>query len=116
VREHEKVERNLQVGSVGARVAKFRLPAVSRSSGVVRVIGGGGPVREGSMGKSGSTSSLRATCLEPPFGRRRGGKWGSTARSSGGANGVVQPFYRHTRGGGAGRGITEGGVAGTRSR
>jgi hypothetical protein len=38
------------------------------------------------VGKLGRTSRSRATRLEPPFGRRSG-KWGSTARSSGGANG-----------------------------
>jgi hypothetical protein len=61
------------------------------------------------MGKSGRTSRSRVTRLEPRFGRRRSGKWGSTVRSSGGANGrvvvvlgarvsrgSVQPFYRRT--------------------
>jgi hypothetical protein len=41
------------------------------------------------MGKSGSTSRLRATRLEPRFGRRRSGKWGSTVRLSGSTNGAV---------------------------
>jgi hypothetical protein len=74
VGEHEEVKRNLLVCSVGAGVAGVGLPAVSRSSGKVRVVGGGGPAREGGMGKSGSTSRLRATHLEPWFGRRRSGK------------------------------------------
>jgi hypothetical protein len=77
------------VGSVGAGVAGVGLPAVSRSSGVMRVVGGGGLAREGSMGKLGSTSRSRAICLEPGFGRWSSGKWGSTARSSGGANGAM---------------------------
>jgi hypothetical protein len=55
----------------------------------VWAVGSGGPARESSVEKSGSTSRLRATCLEPWFGRRRSGKWGSTARSSGGANSAV---------------------------
>jgi hypothetical protein len=77
------------VGSVGAGVAGVGLPALSRSSGEVRAVGGGGPVREGGVGKLGSTSRSRATRLEPRFGRRRRGKWGSRASSSGGANGAV---------------------------
>jgi hypothetical protein len=71
VGEHEEVERNLLVCSVGAGVAGVGLPAVSRSSAEVRVVGGGGPAREGGVGKSGSTSRSRATHLEPRFGRRR---------------------------------------------
>jgi hypothetical protein len=39
----------------------------------MRAVGGGGPAREGDVGKSGSTSRSRATCLEPRFGRRRSG-------------------------------------------
>jgi hypothetical protein len=34
-------------------------------------VGGGGPAREGGVGKSGSTSRSRATRLELLFGRRR---------------------------------------------
>jgi hypothetical protein len=89
VGEHEEVERNLLICSVGARVARFGLPTVSRSSSVMRALRGGGSVREGGVGKSGSTSRVRATCLEARFGRRRSGQWGSTARSSGGSNGAV---------------------------
>jgi hypothetical protein len=70
---------------VGAGVAGVGLPAVSRSSSEMRVVGGGGPMREGGMGKSGSISRSRATHLKPQF----GGGWGSTARLSGGTNGVV---------------------------
>jgi hypothetical protein len=77
------------VCSVGAGVAGVRLPAVSRSSGKVRAMGGGGPAREVGMGKSRSTNRSRATCLESRFGQRRSGKWGSTARSSGCTNGAV---------------------------
>jgi hypothetical protein len=87
VEEHEEVEGNLLVRSVGARVARVRLRTVSRSSIEVRVMGSGGLAREGSMGKSGRTSRSRATCLEPRFGRRRSVKWGSTVRLSGDANG-----------------------------
>jgi hypothetical protein len=46
-------------------------------------------MREGGMGKSGSTSRSRVIRLEPQFGWRRSKKWGSMARSSGGANGAV---------------------------
>jgi hypothetical protein len=74
---------------VGAGVAGFGLRTVSRSSAVMRVVGGAGPAREGSVGKLGSTSRSRATRLEPRFGRRRSGKWGSTVRSSCGVNGRV---------------------------
>jgi hypothetical protein len=49
--------------------------------------GGSGPAREGGMGKSRRTSRSRVACLDPRFGRRRSRKWGSMARSSGGANG-----------------------------
>jgi hypothetical protein len=77
------------VCSVGARVAGVGLTVVSRSSSKVRAMGGGGPVREGGVGKSGRTSRSRATRLEPRFGRRRSRKWGSTVRSSGGTNGGV---------------------------
>jgi hypothetical protein len=76
------------VGSVGAGVARVGLSAVSRRSSEVPAVGSGGPTREGSVGKSGSTSSLRATRLEPRFGRRSR-KFGSTARSSSSANGAV---------------------------
>jgi hypothetical protein len=55
----------------------------------VQAVGSGGPAREGGVGKSGSTSRSRVTHLEPRFGWRRSGKWGSTARPSGGANGAV---------------------------
>jgi hypothetical protein len=89
VGENEKVERNLLVCLVGAGVAGGGLPVVSRSSSEVWATGGSGPVREGSVGKLGSTSRLRATRLEPWFGRRRSGKWALTARLSGGANGTV---------------------------
>jgi hypothetical protein len=89
VGEHEEVEGNLLVCLVGAGVAGVGLSAVSRSSCEVLAVGGGGPAREGSMGKSGSTNRSRVTRLEPWFGRRRSGKLGSTARSSGGANGAV---------------------------
>jgi hypothetical protein len=88
VGEHEQVEGNLLVWSGGVGVAGVGLPAVSRSSSEMRAVGGGGPVREGGVGKSGRTSRSRATRLEPRFGRRSG-KYGSTARSSGGANGGV---------------------------
>jgi hypothetical protein len=77
------------VCSVGDGVAGVGLPAVSRSSAEVRAMGGGGSVREGGVGKLGRTSRSRATHLEPRFGRRRSRKWGSTARSIGGANGGV---------------------------
>jgi hypothetical protein len=63
--------------------------AVSRSSGEMRAVGGGGPSREGGVGKLGRTSRSRATHLELRFGWRRSGKWSSTARSSGGANGAL---------------------------
>jgi hypothetical protein len=89
VEEHEEVEGNLLVCSVGAGVAGVGMPAVSGSSGMVRALGGGGPAREGSMGKSGRTSRSKASRLEPRFGRRRSEKWGSTVRSSGSANGGV---------------------------
>jgi hypothetical protein len=87
------------VGSVGARVARVGLPAVSRSSGEVRAVGSGGPVRQGAVGKLGSTSRSRVTCLEPRFGQRTSGKWGSTARSSGGANGAVVVVLGRVRAG-----------------
>jgi hypothetical protein len=70
-----------------ARVAGVGLSAVSRSSSGIRVVGGGGLAREGGVGKFGTNSRSRATHLEPRFGQRRSGKWGSMARSSGGANG-----------------------------
>jgi hypothetical protein len=89
VGDHKEVEGNLLVCSVRAGVARVRLPAVSRSSGEVQAMGGGGPAREGGVGNSGRTSKSMATLLEPRFGWRRSGKWGSTARSSGGANGGV---------------------------
>jgi hypothetical protein len=89
VGEHKEVEGNLLVCSVGAGVVGVGLLTVSRSFGEVRVVGGGGPEREGCMGKLGNTSRSRATRLEPQFGQRRSRKWGSTARSSGGANGAV---------------------------
>jgi hypothetical protein len=50
---------------------------------------GSGQAREGSVGMLRSTSRSRVTRLEPRFGRRRSGKWGSTVRSSGGTNGGV---------------------------
>jgi hypothetical protein len=53
VGEHEEVEGNLLVCLVRAGVAGVGLPAMSRSSGKVWVMGGGGPAREGSVGKSG---------------------------------------------------------------
>jgi hypothetical protein len=53
------------VCSVGAGVAEVGLPTVSRSSGEMRAMGGGGLVREGGVGKSGSTSKSRVTHLEP---------------------------------------------------
>jgi hypothetical protein len=87
--EHEEVERNLLVCSVGAGVAGVGLLVVSRSSAEVWAMGGGGPTREDGVGKSGRTSRLRVTHLEPRFGGKRSGKWGSTVRSSGGANGEV---------------------------
>jgi hypothetical protein len=65
------------------------LPAVSRSSGEMRAVDGGGPAREGSVRKLGRTSRSRATCLELQFGRSRSGKWGSTVRSRGSTNGGV---------------------------
>jgi hypothetical protein len=74
VGEHEEVEGNLLVCSVGAGVAEVGLPMVSRSSGEVRTVGSGGSAREGSVGKSGSTSRSRATRLEPRFGRSSSGK------------------------------------------
>jgi hypothetical protein len=77
------------VSSVGAGVVGVGLPAVSRSSTEVRAMGGGGSAWEDGVGKPGRTSRSRATCLEPRFGRRRSRKWGSTARSSGGASGGV---------------------------
>jgi hypothetical protein len=52
-------------------------------------MGGAGLAREGGVGKLGRTSRLRVTRLEPRFGRRRSGKWGSRARLSGSANGGV---------------------------
>jgi hypothetical protein len=87
--EHEEVEGNLLVCSVGAGVVGVELPVVSRSSSEVWVMGGGGSAREDGVGKSGSTSRWRATRLESRFGRRWSGKWSSTARLSGGANGAV---------------------------
>jgi hypothetical protein len=89
VGEHEEVERNLLVCSVGAGVAGVGLPAVRKSSSEVQAMGSGGPARECGMGKIGRTSRSRATFLEPRFGQRRSGKWDSTARSSSGANGRV---------------------------
>jgi hypothetical protein len=65
VGEHDEVEGNLLVCSVRAGVAGVGLLAVSRSSSEVRVMGGGGPVREGGVGKSGRTSGSRVTHLEP---------------------------------------------------
>jgi hypothetical protein len=83
------------VCSVGAEMAGVGLPAVSRSSSEVRPMGGCGPVREGVRGKVGRTSRSRATRLEPQFGQRRSEMWGSTVRSSGGANsGVVVVLRR----------------------
>jgi hypothetical protein len=74
VGEHEEVEGNLLGCSVGAGVAGFGLPAVSRSSGMMRALGGGGLAREGDVGKSGSISRSRVTRLEPRFGHRRSGQ------------------------------------------
>jgi hypothetical protein len=87
VGEHEDVEGNLLVCSVGAGVAGVGLPAVSRSFAKVRAMRGGGQVREGGVGKLGRNSRSRATHLEPQYGQRSSRKWGSTARLSGGANG-----------------------------
>jgi hypothetical protein len=56
VGEHEEVERNLLVCSVGAGVDGGGLLAVSRSSDEVRAVVGGGPARKGGVGKSGSTA------------------------------------------------------------
>jgi hypothetical protein len=53
VGEHEEVEENLSLCSVGARVAGVGLPAVSRSSGEVRAMGGGGSTREAAWGSRG---------------------------------------------------------------
>jgi hypothetical protein len=89
VGEHEEVEGNLLVCSIGAGVAGVGLLAVSRSSVEVRAMGGGSPAREGGVGKLESTYRLRAARLEPRFGRRRSGQWGSTVRSSGSTNGGV---------------------------
>jgi hypothetical protein len=89
VGEQEEVEGNLLVCSVGAGVAGVRLPAVSRSSSEMRTVDDGGPVREGGVRKSRSTSRSRVTRLEPQFARRSSGQWGSTARSSGGTNGAA---------------------------
>jgi hypothetical protein len=72
---------------VGAGVVGVGPPAVSRSSVEVRATGGGRPMREGGMDKSGRTSRSRATRLEPRFGRSRSEKWGSMVRLSGGSNG-----------------------------
>jgi hypothetical protein len=94
VEEHEEVERNLLMCLVGAGVAGVGLLAVSRSSGEVRAMGGGGPAREGGVGNSGRTSRSRAIHLEPRFEQRRSGKWGSTVRSSGGVNCVVVVVLR----------------------
>jgi hypothetical protein len=63
VGEHEEVTGNLLVCLVGAGVAGVGLPAVSRSSVEVRAMCGGGPAREGGVGKSGRTSRSRATRL-----------------------------------------------------
>jgi hypothetical protein len=65
---HEEVEGNLLVCSVGAGVAGVGLPALSRNFGEIWAVGGGGPVREGGVGRSGSTSRSRVTHLEPRFG------------------------------------------------
>jgi hypothetical protein len=89
VGEDEEVEANHLVCSVGAGVAGGGLLTVSRSSDEVWAVGGGGPAREGGMRKLGSTSRSRATHLEPRFGQRRSGKWGTTTRLSGGTNGTV---------------------------
>jgi hypothetical protein len=83
------------VCSVGTGVAGVGLPVVSRSFGEVRAVGDGGPEREGGMGKLGSTRRSRAICLGPQFGRRRSGKWNSTVRLSGGANGAVVVVLGH---------------------
>jgi hypothetical protein len=64
VGEHEEVEGNLLVCSVGAGVAGVGLPAVSKSSSEMSAVGSGGPASEGGMGKSG----------------RRSEKWDSTVR------------------------------------
>jgi hypothetical protein len=95
VGEHEEVEGNLLVCSVGAGVAGFGLLAVSRSSSVMRALGGSGPAREGGVGKLGSTIRSMAIRLEPRFGWRRNGQWGSMARSSGGTNGAVVVVFGH---------------------
>jgi hypothetical protein len=68
---------------------------MSRTSGEMRMVGGGGPVREGGVGKSGRTNKSTATHLESRFGQRRSAKWGSMARSSGGTNGMVVVVLRH---------------------
>jgi hypothetical protein len=95
VGEHEEVEGNLLVCSVGAGWPELGcLPGVSWSSGEVLAVAGGGLAREGGMGKSGSTSRSRATCLEPWFGWRRSGKRGLMARSSGSPNGAVVVVLR----------------------
>jgi hypothetical protein len=87
VGEHEEVEGNLWVCLVGVGAAGVVLPAVSRSSHKMRAVDHGGTAREGSMGKLGRTSRSRVIHLELRFGQRWSGKWGSTARLSGGANG-----------------------------
>jgi hypothetical protein len=95
VGEHKEVEGNLLVFSVGAGVAGFGLPAVSRSSSMMRALGGGGSAWEGGVGKSGSTSRSRETCLVPRFGRRRSRKWGLMVRLSRNANGGVVVVLGH---------------------
>jgi hypothetical protein len=81
VGKHEEVQMNLLVCSVGAGVAGGGLPAVSRSSGEVRAVGGHALVREDGMGRSGS--------FRGRLGWRMDEVLGSRARSSGGANGTV---------------------------
>jgi hypothetical protein len=53
VGEHEEVEGNVLVCPVGAGVAGVGLPALSRSSGEMWAMGGGGPAREGGVGSRG---------------------------------------------------------------
>jgi hypothetical protein len=53
VGQHEEVEGNLLVCSVGAGVAGVGLLAVSRSFAEVRAMGGRGPAREGGLGSLG---------------------------------------------------------------
>jgi hypothetical protein len=71
------------MASVGAGVARVGLPAVRRSSGEVRAVGGGGLVRETGVGRSGSFKGAMGN-------RFRGSAWVEDVRRVGLDVGLVR--------------------------